>query len=261
MIDFFYNLNVYYQALIASLLTFSVTVLGASAVFLFKNVKKEVMNAMIALSSGIMLAAGIFSLLLPSIEQANNLELSAGIVVSLSILIGSLLLIGGDKFTNKYIVPNKKNFKSTLLLVVSIVLHNIPEGMAIGCAFGSIIYGIEGANVAGAISLAVGIGIQNFPEGAAISIPLRNAGYSRLKSFIIGALTGIVEPIAAIIGVFLVLKVKLILPYLLAFAAGAMIFVVIEELVPEAMESKHKTMMAYLSLVGFVIMMILEIGL
>ena len=165
------------------------------------------------------------------------------------------------KFTNKYIVPNRQNFKSTLLLVVSIVLHNIPEGMAIGCAFGSIIYGIEGANVAGAISLAVGIGIQNFPEGAAISIPLRNAGYSRLKAFIIGALTGIVEPIAAIIGVFLVLKVKLILPYLLAFAAGAMIFVVIEELVPEAMESKCKTVMAYLSLVGFVIMMILEIGL
>lgn len=261
MIDFFYNLNVYYQALIASLLTFSITILGASTVFLFKNVKKEIMNAMIALSSGIMLSAGIFSLLLPSIEQANNLELKAGIVVSLSILLGSLLLILGDKFTNKYIIPNKQNFKSTLLLIVSIVLHNIPEGMAIGCAFGSIIYGIEGANVAGAISLAIGIGIQNFPEGAAISIPLRNAGYSRLKAFIIGALTGIVEPIAAMFGVFLVLKVKLILPYLLAFAAGAMIFVVIEELVPEAMESKYKTVMAYLSLVGFVIMMILEIGL
>lgn len=261
MIDFFYNLNVYYQALIATLLTFSVTVLGAATVFLFKNVKKEVMSAMIALSSGIMLAAGIFSLLLPAIEQANNLKLNASIVVSLSILIGSLLLIIGDKFTNKYIVPNKQNFKSTLLLIVSIVLHNIPEGMAIGCAFGSIIYGIEGANVAGAISLAVGIAIQNFPEGAAISIPLRNAGYSRLKAFIIGSLTGIVEPIAAIIGVFLVLKVKLILPYLLAFAAGAMIFVVVEELIPEAMESKHKTLMAYLSLVGFVIMMILEIGL
>lgn len=259
MINFFYDLNVYTQALIASMLTFSVTCLGAATVFFFKNVKKDIMNAMIALSGGIMLAAGIFSLLLPSIEQANNLNLNAPLIISLSILIGSLLLIVGDKFTNKYIVPNNKSFKSTLLLIVSIVLHNIPEGMAIGCAFGSIIYGIEGATIAGAISLAIGIGIQNFPEGAAISIPLRNAGYSRKKSFIIGALTGIVEPIAAILGVFLALKVKLILPYLLAFAAGAMIFVVVEELIPEAMDSKHKTFMAYITLVGFVVMMVLEL--
>lgn len=259
MINFFYNLNVYEQALIASFLTFLVTCLGAATVLLFKNVKKEIMNSMIALSAGIMLSAGIFSLLLPAIEQSVSLNLNAPLIVSLSILIGSLLLIAGDKFTSKYLTPNNKGFKSTLLLIVSIVLHNIPEGMAIGCAFGSIIYGIEGANVAGAISLAVGIGIQNFPEGAAISIPLRNAGYSRKKAFIIGALTGIVEPIAAIFGVFLALKIKLILPYLLAFAAGAMIFVVIEELIPEALESKHKTFMSYLALVGFVIMMILEL--
>ncbi len=129
MINFFYDLNVYSQALIASMLTFSVTCLGAAAVFFFKNVKKEIMNAMIALSGGIMLAAGIFSLLLPSIEQANNLNLNAALIVSLSILIGSFLLIVGDKFTNKYIVPNNKSFKSTLLLIVSIVLHNIPEGI------------------------------------------------------------------------------------------------------------------------------------
>ena len=176
MINFFYDLNVYYQALIASMLTFSVTCLGAAMVFFFKKVKKEVMSSMIALSAGIMLAAGIFSLLLPSIEQASSLNLNAPLIISLSILVGSLLLILGDKFTNKYIIPENKGFKNTLLLIVSIVLHNIPEGMAIGCAFGSIIYGIEGATVAGAISLAVGIGIQNFPEGAAISIPLRNAG-------------------------------------------------------------------------------------
>lgn len=135
----------------------------------------------------------------------------------------------------------------------------IPEGLAIGCAFGSIIYGIDGATIAGAISLAVGIGIQNFPEGAAISIPLRNAGYSRKKAFIIGALTGIVEPLSALLGVFLALKIKFILPYLLAFAAGAMIFVVVEELVPESMSSKYKTAMAYLVLVGFVLMMVLEL--
>ncbi len=261
MINFFYNLDVYSQTLIASLLTFVMTCLGAATVFFFKNVKKEVMNSMLALSAGIMLAAAIFSLLLPSIEQAGNLNMPVALTVSLSILLGSLLLIAGDKITNKYIVPNNKGFKNTLLLVVSIILHNIPEGMAIGVAFGSIIYGLEGATVAAAISLAVGIGIQNFPEGAAISIPLRNQEFSRLKSFIIGALTGIVEPIAALTGVFLVLKVKLILPYLLAFAAGAMIFVVVEELVPEAMKSKYKTLMAYLALIGFVAMMILEIGL
>lgn len=259
MINFFYDLNAYQQALIASTITFFVTCLGASMVLFFKNVKKEVMNSMIALSAGIMLSAGIFSLLLPAIEQSTSLGLNAPLIVSLSILIGSLLLIAGDKFTNKYIVPDNKSFKSTLLLVVSILLHNIPEGMAIGCAFGSIIYGIEGATVAGAISLAVGIGIQNFPEGAAISIPLRNAGYSRKKAFIIGALTGVVEPIAALFGVFLALKIKMILPYLLAFAAGAMIFVVAEELIPEAVNSKYKTFMAYLILVGFVVMMVLEL--
>ena len=259
MINFFYELNIYSQALIASLLTFSMTVLGAAMVFFFKNVKREIMNVMIALSAGIMLSAGIFSLLLPSIEQANNLNLNTPLVVSLSILLGSLLLIFGDKFSNKYILSDNANSKSTILLIVSIVLHNIPEGMAIGCAFGSIIYGLEGATIAAAISLAVGIGIQNFPEGAAISIPLRNAGYSRLKSFVIGALTGIVEPIGALIGALLVLKIKLFLPYLLAFAAGAMIFVVIEELIPEITESKYKSLMSYIALAGFVLMMILEI--
>lgn len=260
MINFFYGLNAYQQALFASTITFLITCLGASTVLVFKNVKKEVMNSMIALSAGIMLSAGIFSLLLPAIEQSKALNLNAPLIVSLSILIGSLLLIVGDKFTNKYIVPkDNKSFKSTLLLIVSILLHNIPEGMAIGSAFGSVVYGIEGATVAGAISLAIGIGIQNFPEGAAISIPLRNAGYSRKKSFIIGALTGIVEPISALFGVFLALKIKLILPYLLAFAAGAMIFVVVEELVPEAMKSKYETFMAYLILVGFVVMMVLEL--
>lgn len=261
MIEFFYNLNVYNQTLIASLCTFAMTTLGASVVFFFKKVNKTIMEAMLAISAGIMLAAAVFSLLLPSIEQADNLGLNTSIVVTIGMLLGSLLLIFGDKFSSKYVRKDNTSFKNVLLLVVSIVLHNIPEGMAIGVAFGSIVYGLDGATTAAAISLAIGIGIQNFPEGAAISIPLRNAGYSRLKSFIIGALTGIVEPIAAIMGVFMVLRVKLILPYLLAFAAGAMIFVVVEELVPEAMRSKYGTLMAYLSLVGFVVMMILEIGL
>lgn len=260
MINFFYGLNSYYQAIIASLFTFSITTLGAATVFLFKNVKKEIMNVMIALAEGIMLSAAIFSLLLPAIEQASNLNMKTGIVVSLSILIGSLILIIGDKITAKF-AKKDPEFKSSLLLIVSITLHNLPEGMAIGCAFGSIIYGIEGATVAAAISLAIGIAIQNFPEGAAISIPLRNAGYTRLKAFLVGSLTGIVEPIGALLGVMLVLKIKLILPFLLAFAAGAMILVVFKELAPETNESKYKNLMIYLTLIGFVLMMILEIGL
>lgn len=261
MIDFFYNLNVYNQTLIASLCTFSMTALGAAMVFFFKKVNKTVMEAMLALAAGIMLSAAVFSLLLPSIEQADNLNLNTSLVVTIGMLLGSLLLIFGDKFSDRYVKDEENKFKNVMLLVVSIVLHNLPEGMAIGVAFGSIVYGLDGATTAAAISLAIGIGIQNFPEGAAISIPLRKTGMSRTKSFIIGALTGIVEPIAAIVGVFMVLKIKLILPYLLAFAAGAMIFVVIEELIPEALASRKKVLMAYLSLVGFVMMMILEIGL
>lgn len=261
MFDFFYELEPLTQAIIASTLTFSMTTLGAAFVFFFKKVNQNIMDAVVALSSGIMLAAAFFSLLLPSIEQAENLNLNAAVIVTISIIGGALLLIAGDKVSQKHISCETSSFKRVLLLIVSIVLHNIPEGMAIGVAFGSIIYNLEGATVMAAITIAIGIGIQNIPEGAAISIPLRREGLSRFKSFMIGMLSGIVEPFAAIIGVILVLKVKLILPYLLAFAAGAMIFVVIEELIPESLANKHKNLMALLSLIGFVFMMILEIGL
>ena len=144
-------------------------------------------------------------------------------------------------------------------MVTSIVLHNIPEGLAIGVAFGSIIYNIEGATLIAAISLAIGIGLQNIPEGAAISIPLRKEGLSRKKSFLIGTLSGIVEPISAIIGVILVLKIKIILPILLSFAAGAMLFVIIEELVPECMNDENKNAIGVVTLIGFILMMIMEI--
>lgn len=259
MIDFFYELPYLYQALIASTITLSMTILGASFVFFFKKVNKNVMDALMALSAGIMCAAAFFSLLLPSIEQSKNLGLNVALVVSISMLGGSLLLITGDKITNKYILKETNKIKKVLLLITSIVLHNIPEGMAIGVAFGSIKYGLDGVTTASAITLAIGIGLQNIPEGAAISIPLRRENISRKNSFIIGALSGIVEPIAAVIGVILVLKVKLILPYLLGFAAGAMIFVVVEELVPEAMENKHRNLMGFLTLIGFVFMLILEV--
>lgn len=258
MINFFCDLSPLLQALIASLLTFSLTTLGASFVFLFKKVNNKIMNYLLGASAGIMLSAAIFSLLLPAIEQANNLKMNSIVVVSIGLLLGSILLIIGDKISSRFITNEQNSFRRILLLVTSIVLHNIPEGLAIGVAFGSIIYNIEGATLISAISLTIGIGLQNIPEGAAISIPLRKEGLSRKKAFIIGTLSGIVEPLAAILGVILVLKIKVILPILLAFAAGAMLFVIIEELIPECMSDKNKNSIAIVTLLGFILMMILE---
>lgn len=258
MINFFYEMNPILQAFIASFITFSVTVFGSSLVLFFKRINKGIMNALLGVSGGIMFAAAIFSLLLPSIEQANNLGLLTIVVVPASILIGTVLLIFLNKLVEKKLVKNNGT-KNVFLLIISIILHNIPEGLAIGVAFSSAKI-LPSVSIASAISLTIGIAIQNFPEGAAISIPLRRSGLSRLKSFIIGALSGIVEVFAAIVGAILVMKVTLVLPFFLAFAAGAMLYVVIEELIPESQEdSNHKTLIAYLTLVGFVLMMILEI--
>lgn len=258
MINFFYEMNPILQAFIASFITFSITVFGSSLVLFFKRINKGIMNALLGGSGGIMFAAAIFSLLLPSIEQANNLGLLTIVVVPASILIGTVLLIFLNKLVEKKLVKNNGT-KNVFLLIISIILHNIPEGLAIGVAFSSAKI-LPSVSIASAISLTIGIAIQNFPEGAAISIPLRRSGLSRLKSFIIGALSGIVEVFAAIVGAILVMKVTLVLPFFLAFAAGAMLYVVIEELIPESQEdSNHKTLIAYLTLVGFVLMMILEI--
>ena len=167
-----------------------------------------------------------------------------------------------NKLFDLKLKKHKKNDNKRLsLLIFSIIMHNIPEGMAIGVAFGSVIYGLDGATVLSAITLAIGIGIQNFPEGAAISLPMRREGNSRLKSFLIGSLSGIVEPISALLGAILVLKMQVVLPYLLSFAAGAMLYVVIEEIIPESQLNKNKGLIALLTLVGFCIMMILDVAL
>lgn len=259
MINFFCDLSPLIQAIIASAITFTLTTIGSSFVFLFKKINNKVMNYLLGASAGIMLSAAIFSLLLPAIEQAKNLNMNVILVVSIGLLCGSFLLIIGDKISSKFIDNEENNFRRILLLVTSIVLHNIPEGLAIGVAFGSIIYNIEGATLIAAISLAIGIGMQNIPEGAAISIPLRKEGLSRKKAFIIGSLSGIVEPLSAILGVILVLKIKVILPILLAFASGAMLFVIIEELVPECMNDDNKNMIGIVTLIGFIAMMALEL--
>ena len=205
-----------------------------------------------------MIAASFFSLINPAMEMSKNLDLVPINVLVIGILGGTLLLFIGDKLFERKIKISKDK-KRISLLIFSIVLHNIPEGMAIGVAFGSVVYGLDGATVGAAITLAIGIGIQNFPEGSAISLPLLGSGISKSKSFIIGSLSAIVEPISAVIGAILVLKVNVILPYLLAFAAGAMLYVVVEEIIPESQNTEKKDLMAFITILGFSLMMILDI--
>ena len=196
--------------------------------------------------------------------MSESLNLIPWLVVFIGFFSGGLLLFIGDKLYDifeKKSSNKKSSLKRSIMLVSSITLHNIPEGMAVGVAFGSVIYGLEGATLAAAWTLALGIGLQNFPEGTAVSMPLRRDGMSRSKAFFVGQLSGIVEPIAGVIGAILVMKVRILLPFLLAFAAGAMIYVVVEELVPESQSNQKKDLMALFTLIGFSIMMILDIAL
>ena len=263
----FINLSYPIQALIATLFTWAITACGASVVFLFKKVNKSVLDAMLGFAAGVMIAATFFSLLSPAIEMAESLKMIPWLIVSLGFFGGGILLYIGDKVfdillkrTNKD--TNQKNsLKRSIMLIASITLHNIPEGMAIGVAFGSIAYGIEGATISAAIMLALGIGIQNFPEGSAVSLPLRREGMSRTKAFLFGNLSGIVEPISAVIGAILVLKVQVLLPILLSFAGGAMIYVVVQELIPESQTNKKKDLMAIFTILGFIVMMIFDVAL
>lgn len=261
MVNFFLNLNHVLQALIATLFTFSVTALGAMIVIFFKKINKNFMDAMLGLSGGVMIAASFWSLLSPAIEMANSLNMISWLIVSIGFFSGGLLLFIGDKLFDK-IDKNKEkasSLKRCLMLIFSITLHNIPEGMAVGIAFGSIAYGLEGATILSACVLALGIGIQNFPEGSAVSLPLRREGCSRIKSFIYGSMSGIVEPIAGVLGALLVLKMRFLLPFLLSFAAGAMIYVVVEEIIPESQTNKKKDLMALFTILGFLIMMVLDV--
>ena len=263
MINWYINLAYPVQALIATIFTWAITSLGAAIVFLFKKINKTTMVALLGLSAGVMLAATFWSLLSPALEMAENLNLTPWIIVSVGVLLGGLLLFTGDKIFDKLTKKktNSHSIKRSLMLIFSITLHNIPEGMAIGVAFGSIAYNLNGATLTSAVMLAIGIGIQNFPEGSAVSLPLRREGMSRTKSFFFGALSGIVEPISAVIGAILVLKVQILLPILLSFAGGAMIYVVVQELIPESQTNKKKDLMALFTILGFLIMMIFDVAL
>ena len=268
MINFFQELSPVMQAFLATLFTWGVTMLGASIVFFFREVKKGIMDALLGFSAGVMIAASFWSLLSPAIDMANSMKMISWLVVFLGFFSGGLLLFLGDKlydFMQKKMRKRESTtsprLKRCLMLVFSITLHNIPEGLVVGVAFGSLAYSLEGSTLASALTLALGIGLQNFPEGSAVSLPLRREGLSRKKAFFFGQLSGVVEPIAAIIGAILVLKIQVLLPFLLAFAAGAMIYVVVEELIPESQSNKKKDLMALFTLIGFSIMMILDVAL
>lgn len=269
MYEFFLNLSSPIQALLAGCFTWTITALGASFVFFFKKVNKNVMDAMLGFAAGVMIAASFFSLLSPAISMAENLKINPWLMVSLGFLTGGVLLFIGDKV---FSILSKKqmkkdnnkivgSFKRSLMLVTSITLHNIPEGLAVGVAFGSLAYNLEGATMMGALMLALGIGLQNFPEGTAVAVPLRREGFSRKKAFLFGQLSGVVEPISALLGALLVIRVQFLLPFLLAFAAGAMIYVVVEELIPESQTNKKKDFMALFTLIGFTVMMFLDVSL
>ena len=265
MFNYILSLNPIMQAFIATLFTWSITLLGAAIVFFFKQINKNVLDAMLGFAAGVMIAASFFSLISPAISMANELKLTSYIVVAIGFILGGLLLFIADKIYNVFESKNKKKknnkLKRCIMLISSITIHNVPEGLAVGVAFGSVIYNIGGATILAAWTLAIGIGLQNFPEGSAVSIPLRREGFSRGKSFFLGQLSGIVEPISGLIGAILVIKIRILLPYLLSFAAGAMIYVVVQELIPESQTNKKKEVMALFTLIGFMVMMILDIAL
>ncbi len=252
------------QALIATLFTWGITALGAALVLLFKRINATVMDAMLGFAAGVMTAASFWSLLSPSIEMAIGLGMNAWAVALCGFMGGGMLLFVGDKIFERldFVQGNRASSKKRcMLLIFSITLHNIPEGLAVGVAFGSLAYGLEGATLAAACLLAIGIGLQNFPEGTAVSVPLRREGIKRGKAFFFGQISGAVEPPAGFLGALLVLRMRLLLPFLLAFAAGAMIYVVVEELIPESQSNSKKDVMALFTLVGFSVMMLLDVAL
>jgi len=259
---FFSELSPIYQALLAGIFTFLITVLGSSLVFFFKSVNKNIMDIMLSLSAGIMLSASFFSLLNPAISISNELKLVTWLVIFSGFISGGILLLIGDKILNYLDKRGKKSIsklKRSIMLFSSITLHNIPEGLVLGVAYGSIIYNFNSASLASAIALTIGIGIQNFPEGSAISLPMKRDGLSCFKSFIFGSISAIVEPIFALLGALLVLKIQVFLPFVLSFTAGAMVFVITMELIPESQTNKRKDLMALFLMLGFSIMMILEL--
>lgn len=270
MVDFFLNLDPIIQATIATLFTWGMTALGAAVVFTTKSFNQKLLDGMLGFAGGVMIAASFWSLLSPALEMAGGGVLPAWLPAAVGFMLGGIFLWTVDKLL-PHLHPNtpleqaegigtKKRKRSTLL-VFAITLHNIPEGLAVGVAFGAAANGSPSASMAGAIALAIGIGIQNLPEGVAVSMPLLRDGMSRKKSFLYGQFSGMVEPVSAIIGVLAVSFIEPLLPYALSFAAGAMIFVVVEEVIPGSQEEGNKDLATISLMIGFTVMMILDVAL
>ena len=267
IITFFQNTDPVLGALYATLFTWAMTAFGASFVFLFKTMNRVFLDGMLGFTGGVMVAASFWSLLAPGIEMSEGEGFVKVIPAAVGFALGALFIFGLDK-----ILPHLHiNFKEaqgiktpwhkSTLLTLAITLHNIPEGLAVGVLFGGVAAGLPEASLTGAVVLAIGIGIQNFPEGIAVSMPLRRQGMSRRKSFMYGQASAAVEPIAAVIGALAVTFFTPILPYALAFAAGAMIFVVVEEVIPETQLEKNTDIATLGFIGGFIVMMILDVAL
>ncbi len=269
MIESLANLSPVFQAFIATCFTYFITVLGAASVFITKKVSKKLLDGMLGFAAGVMIAASYWSLLAPSIEMSKGQGIPMWVPPSVGFLLGGAVLRLIDR-----ILPHlhlgyprseaegiKTSWQRSVLLVTAITLHNFPEGLAVGVAFGAAAIGLPSATFGGAIALALGIGIQNFPEGIAVAMPLRKEGLSRLKSFNFGQLSGAVEPVAGVMGAFFVISAQSLLPYFLAFAAGAMIFVVVEEVIPESQHGGNSDIATMGAMIGFTVMMILDVAL
>ena len=267
IIEFFKDINPILGAFFATLFTWGLTALGASLVFFIKKLNRALLDGLLGFTGGVMVAASFWSLLAPGIEMSSGEGIFKVLPAAIGFGFGALFIFGLDKILPHLHINFKESegiktpWRRTTLLVLAITLHNIPEGLAVGVIFGGVAAGIPEASITGAVALALGIGIQNFPEGIAVSMPMRRQGISRFKSFWYGQLSAVVEPFAAIFGALAVTFFTPILPYALAFAAGAMIFVVVEEVIPETQQDKNTDIATLGFILGFIVMMILDVSL
>lgn len=269
MLDWFSHLTSPFQAMLAGFFTWGVTAVGAAGIFTTKTLSQKLLDLMLGFAAGVMMAASFWSLLNPAIIMSKEMGMIPYLPAAVGFLLGAVFLRLFDMilphlhigFLKSEAEGIKTNWRKSTLLVTAITLHNIPEGLAIGVAFGAAASQFPSSTLAGAIALALGIGIQNFPEGLAISAPLLRDGMSKKKAFFMGQISAIVEPIAAVIGAYAVVVARPILPYALAFAAGAMIFVVVEEVIPESQRHGHTDLATAGAIGGFLVMMILDVAL
>lgn len=269
ILAFFERTDPVLGALIATTFTWFVTALGASLVFAVRTMSRRMLDAMLGFTGGVMVAASFWSLLAPAIEISERMGVPGWLPAAIGFGTGALFIWGLDKvlphlhinFDTSQTEGVPTQWHRTTLLVLAITLHNIPEGLAVGVLFGGVAAGMPEATIGGAVALALGIGLQNFPEGIAVAMPLRRAGLSRRKSFFYGQLSASVEPIAGVVGAAAVLWMQPILPYALAFAAGAMIYVVVEEVIPETQQDKNTDLATLGFIGGFIVMMVLDVAL